>query len=468
MCHFMCFAHVRRLAWSMLLTIRSLAAIATGSMLLLGASSPAQASAELFASQCSGCHNNAAHPLGLVYNAAGNAAIIETVNALGMGASGSPADHISIATYLDSIKPTITLAQVAHDSPGTVILLGDIIVSKSDTHAFLKIIESIETVTAPTKGVVQYRWGNGFAAPSNVTYTPFPGQSGIDTWTYRGIGANGNTTIRTASVSIAAGEGSPVTNYQGMWAVPNLAEPGWGLNFTHQGDVIFVSWFTYDANGNPQWFSMTTLVQPDGSYIGSIDATTGPPYSAVPYDPTHVTHITVGTGRFTFSDANNGTFSYTLNGISRVKPLARFLFASPVPVCTFNGALAAAQAVNHTAMWAVPNLAEGGWGINFTHQGDVIFVSWFIYDQSGAPFWVSATLIKTAAEIYTGALDMTTGPPFSAVPYDPSLVTHNTVGTATVVFTDGDNGTFTYTLNGVTRTKALTRFVFVAPGTVCQ
>jgi hypothetical protein len=72
----------------MLATIRTLATIATGSMLLLGASSSAQATAELFISQCGGCHNNVKHPLNLVYNAAGNAAIIETVNALGMGASG--------------------------------------------------------------------------------------------------------------------------------------------------------------------------------------------------------------------------------------------------------------------------------------------------------------------------------------------------------------------------------------------
>jgi len=154
-------------------------------MLPLVASSPAQASAELFASQCYVCHNNADHPLGLVYNAAGNAAIIETVNALGMGASGSAADHMSIATYLDSIKPTITLAPVEHDSPGTVIPLFDIIVSKSDIHAFLKIIQSIVTVTPPTKGGVTYHWGNGFGAPSTVTYRPFAGQSGTDTWTYQ-------------------------------------------------------------------------------------------------------------------------------------------------------------------------------------------------------------------------------------------------------------------------------------------
>ena len=32
----------------------------------------------------------------------------------------------------------------------------------------------------------------------------------------------------------------------------------------------------------------------------------------------------------TFADANNGTFSYTLNGVSQVKPLSRFVFAAPV------------------------------------------------------------------------------------------------------------------------------------------
>jgi hypothetical protein len=84
------------------------------------------------------------------------------------------------------------------------------------------------------------------------------------------------------------------------------------------------------------------------------------------------------------------------------------------------------------------------------------------------PFWVSAALTKTVAGTYTGALDATTGPPFNSVPFDSSHLTHTTVGTASVSFADGNNATFTYTLNGVSRSKALTRFVFRAPGTVCQ
>jgi len=44
----------------------------------------------------------------------------------------------------------------------------------------------------------------------------------------------------------------------------------------------------------------------------------------------------------------------------------------------------------------------------------------------------------------------------------------DSVGTATFTFTNGNSGTFNYTVNGVTQTKAITREVFATPGTVCQ
>ncbi len=47
--------------------------------------------------------------------------------------------------------------------------------------------------------------------------------------------------------------GPPPTapNYQGLWWNP--LESGWGINFAHQGDIIFATWFTYDAGGKPWW-----------------------------------------------------------------------------------------------------------------------------------------------------------------------------------------------------------------------
>jgi len=64
-----------------------------------------------------------------------------------------------------------------------------------------------------------------------------------------------------------------------------------------------------------------------------------------------------------------------------------------------------------------------------------------------------------------------TGARFDAI--DPVVVRSTKVGTATLAFADGDNATFAYTIEGVAagavkRTKAITRTVFVPPGTVCR
>jgi hypothetical protein len=40
--------------------------------------------------------------------------------------------------------------------------------------------------------------------------------------------------------------------------------------------------------------------------------------------------------------------------------------------------------------------------------------------------------------------------------------------TASFTFTDGNSGRFSYTVNGVTQTKAITRQVFNLPGTICH
>jgi hypothetical protein len=54
------------------------------------------------------------------------------------------------------------------------------------------------------------------------------------------------------------------------------------------------------------------------------------------------------------------------------------------------------------------------------------------------------------------------------VPFNPASVVPTAVGAATISFTDGNTGTFAYTLNGVSQTKAVTRQVFGSPGTICQ
>jgi len=54
------------------------------------------------------------------------------------------------------------------------------------------------------------------------------------------------------------------------------------------------------------------------------------------------------------------------------------------------------------------------------------------------------------------------------VPFEPANVVRTDVGTATFTFTDGNHATFAYTVGDVAQAKAITREVFVAPGTVCR
>jgi len=71
--------------------------------------------------------------------------------------------------------------------------------------------------------------------------------------------------------------------------------------------------------------------------------------------------------------------------------------------------------------------------------------------------------------VYSGTLLRTTGPAFNAVPFDTAKVLNSAVGNATFTVVDGNNISFSYTVNGSPQqVKTITRQVFAGPGTVCH
>lgn len=265
---------------------------------------------------------------------------------------------------------------------------------------------------------------------------------------------------------------SGAANYQGLWWATAGHESGWGINLAHQGDVIFATWFTYDTNGNAWWLSMTADKVADDVYTGTLYQTRGPAFNAVPFDPLKVTKVPVGAGTLTFASANSGTFTYTVNGITQSKSIVPQVFG-PLPSCVWGAQPDLTLATNYEDLWwAAPAGFESGWGLNLTQQGTTIFATWFTYDVNGSPLWYSATMPLTVPKTFSGILYRQIGPPFNAVPFSPAQVHGTPVGTATVSFSDGDNGSFSYQVNDganvATQFKAITRQVFRAPGTVCQ
>jgi hypothetical protein len=139
---------------------------------------------------------------------------------------------------------------------------------------------------------------------------------------------------RAANCVFTTGSRASLTNYQDLWW--NAAESGWGVNVTHQDNTLFATLFTYDAAGRDLWLVMSEgLRQSDGSYLGNLYQTRGPPFNANPFTPIAfpANYTTVGTMRFRFSNGENGTLTYTYNGAPVTKSITRVAFASPVPAC---------------------------------------------------------------------------------------------------------------------------------------
>ena len=268
--------------------------------------------------------------------------------------------------------------------------------------------------------------------------------------------------------------GGAAASYEGLWLKGD--ESGWGINVTHQGTTLFATWFTYDTDGSGMWLVASNVAQTStGNFSGTLYRTVGPGFNADPFNSITfpANYTSVGTLSFAFSDANNGTMSYTVNGVSQSKAITRFIFGATGTNCTLGGAQGATP--NYQDLWlrTANGGSEAGWGINITHQGDILFATWFTYQPgSGSTnkgLWlVMSNGNKTAPGVYSGALQTTTGPAFSATPFNPNSVVRTTVGNGTFTFTDANNGTFNYTVNGITQSKPIARYIYASPSTVCQ
>ena len=257
---------------------------------------------------------------------------------------------------------------------------------------------------------------------------------------------------------------------QGLWwGAPAGSESGWGINIAHQGNKIFATWFTFDAQGQPIWLVMSDGARNgNNSYTGDIFRTTGPALNSPTFDPSKVVRTKVGVATFSFDDARTGNLTAVVDGVQVFKKLTRQEYASPVPTCSIGGGAGAAP--NYQDLWwKSPAGSESGWGLNIAHQGDVLFVTWFTYGGDGRGTWlVGSNVARTGNGTYAGTLYRTAGPPFNSSPWDASRVSRMAAGQIQLTFGDANNGMMTYTLEGATRSMPIVRQVFSAPASGCR
>ncbi len=245
----------------------------------------------------------------------------------------------------------------------------------------------------------------------------------------------------------------------GLWWNPD--ESGWGVHLTQRRNILFAVWFTYDAAGAPKWYfaSSCAMSRPlpcptcvaNAICNGKLYETLGPRFFLGPFNPGAVQTTEAGLLEILFQDQDNAAMTYVIGHNGRTVPIRRMAFRAPTSL-----------AIDYTDLWWNP--AESGWGLGITQQADTMFLTWFVYDDFGAPTWLVASdcAVSASGNGCSGTLYRTAGPPgpIASLTFDPARVSLGAVGHIDVVFTDGNNGMITYTVDGRTGTKAITRELF--------
>jgi len=239
----------------------------------------------------------------------------------------------------------------------------------------------------------------------------------------------------------------------GLWY--NAQESGWGVHFTQRENALFAAFYTYDAAGNAKWYVASDCAMPgssatSGQCSGDLYELTASSLFGVASGGAHNAVSKAGTLQVSFADASHATMNFTVGQVTRSLPIQRQLFRAGTTKPT----------IDYTDLWYAGEQASG-WGMAITQQYDMMFLAWFVYDASGKPVWyvASACSVVASGNGCTGDLYQVSGPPFGPS-FDASKIRATAVGSASVTFTDPNNGTLTYTVNGTVSSKPITRQVF--------
>lgn len=117
----------------------------------------------------------------------------------------------------------------------------------------------------------------------------------------------------------------------GLWWTPD--ESGWGVGLVQQGSTIFATLFVYGADGRPRWFTASDMRGPSAPaaqpmvFTGKLYESTGPGFSSSAFDPNAVVRREVGNATFEYLSLNQGTLTYSVEGVQVTKQIRRQTWA---------------------------------------------------------------------------------------------------------------------------------------------
>jgi CubicO group peptidase (beta-lactamase class C family) len=113
-------------------------------------------------------------------------------------------------------------------------------------------------------------------------------------------------------------------------------------------------------------------------------------------------------------------------------------------------------APNWTGLWG--DTSEPGWGISLMHQGPLLGPIWYTYASDGRPeWWLVSGAFPQPDGSFVGPVFRFTGTPFPAIS-GPASRPGTEIGSARFLPLDSERLEFRVTIDGIARTRVLTRY----------
>ena len=127
------------------------------------------------------------------------------------------------------------------------------------------------------------------------------------------------------------------------------------------------------------------------------------------------------------------------------------------------GASATTATIDYTDLWYNdPPNSQQGWGVNIIQQGNILFVTMFMYGPDNTPRWyVASNVISTSQTTFSGALFFVPSGTYFANPWSGTSPAQQ-VGNIAFTFGTATRGSMTFSINNAQVTKQIIRQTWAA------
>lgn len=248
---------------------------------------------------------------------------------------------------------------------------------------------------------------------------------------------NTRATVAAFMPTVVASGAQAIKPQSGWWWNP--AESGRGFSIEVSNNTLFMAAYLYDSSGRAAWYISAGALSSDGSYSGQLQEYTGGQSLTGTYrSPTVLGNVSP------VSLTCSTTTACTLTWLGGTVAIQRYIWDS-------SGAAAGAP---ETGWWW--NAAESGRGFFLEQQGNVLFLSGYMYDNTGKDVWYISAGQRNGSTYLNTWSEYANGQTLTGSYRAPTVASAN-VGDLTLQFVDSANAQLTLP-DG--RTIPLTRYRF--------